>query len=413
MRATRFLLPVLSVLTSLLLAGCGIDSPAQAATDSPHAAAGVSSQNAADQNLAKNSSADSPPSDIHFVRYDILDPRMNGMIAATLAVPQGWKTQSSIDWDMNNGNNPTRGHSRFEAPDHSAWVENFPIEIFSWLSVNTRQQNGARTFGLIHYPNITIEEAMRRFVIGTYRGSKKNLQIVGAKAIPNLAQSMAHQQAKGDSLLVRIRYEENGEAVDEDFYGFLGAQENIPSDSPVGRMWEYHRGLFLVHSMGARHGTLENVYPVLNHIVASAIPNPAWQNARKNVITQIMQNFNRNAANNYAQIAAAGQRSKAISRQNDAMVNAMDANRMASNARSAAAASPSSGGDGFTFDDYVRGTERMNDPSSSTGQSAHSYNDTYHWSDGNGHYQNTSDPSFNPNVGSNQNWTQLSGVGQH
>ena len=55
----------------------------------------------------------------------------------------------------------------------------------------------------------------------------------------------------------------------------------------------------------------------------------------------------------------------------------------------------------------------MNDPSSSTGESAHSYNDTYHWSDGNGHYQNTSDPSFNPNVGSNQNWTQLSGVGQH
>ena len=413
MRAARLFFSIFSVVTSLLLAACGIDSPAQAATDAPHAAAGVSSQNVVDRDQTKNSWGDHAPNDTHFVRYDIVDPRMNGMIAASLAVPQGWKTQSSIDWDMNNGNNPTRGHSRFEAPDHSAWVENFPIEIFSWLSVNTREQLGARSAGLIHYPNITIEEAMRRFVIGTYRGNKKNLQIVGAKAIPNLAQSMAHQQAKGDSLLVRIRYEENGEAVDEDFYGFLGAQENIASDSPVGRMWEYHRGLFLVHSMGARHGTLENVYPLLNHIVASAIPNPAWQETRKHVIAQIMQNFNRNAANNYAQIAAAGRRSMAISRQNDAMVNAMDANRAASNARSAAATSPSSGGDGFTFDDYVRGTERMNDTSSSTGQSAHSYNDTYHWSDGNGHYQNTSDPSFNPNVGSNQNWTQLSGVGQH
>ena len=413
MRPARLFFSIFSVVTSLLLAACGIDSPAQAATDAPHAAAGVSSQNVVDRDQTKNSWGDHAPNDTHFVRYDIVDPRMNGMIAASLAVPQGWKTQSSIDWDMNNGNNPTRGHSRFEAPDHSAWVENFPIEIFSWLSVNTREQLGARSVGLIHYPNITIEEAMRRFVIGTYRGNKKNLQIVGAKAIPNLAQSMAHQQAKGDSLLVRIRYEENGEAVDEDFYGFLGAQENIASDSPVGRMWEYHRGLFLVHSMGARHGTLENVYPLLNHIVASAIPNPAWQETRKHVIAQIMQNFNRNAANNYAQIAAAGRRSMAISRQNDAMVNAMDANRAASNARSAAATSPSSGGDGFTFDDYVRGTERMNDTSSSTGQSAHSYNDTYHWSDGNGHYQNTSDPSFNPNVGSNQNWTQLSGVGQH
>jgi len=412
MRAARLFFSIFSVVTSLLLAACGIDSPAQAATDAPHAAAGVSSQNVVDRDQTKNSWGDHAPNDTHFVRYDIVDPRMNGMIAASLAVPQGWKTQSSIDWDMNNGNNPTRGHSRFEAPDHSAWVENFPIEIFSWLSVNTREQLGARSAGLIHYPNITIEEAMRRFVIGTYRGNKKNLQIVGAKAIPNLAQSMAHQQAKGDSLLVRIRYEENGEAVDEDFYGFLGAQENIASDSPVGRMWEYHRGLFLVHSMGARHGTLENVYPLLNHIVTSAIPNPAWQETRKHVIAQIMQNFNRNAANNYAQIAAAGRRSMAISRQNDALINTMDTNRIAANARSAAK-SRSPGGDGFTFDDYVRGTERMNDPSSSTGQSAHSYNDTYHWSDGNGHYQNTSDPSFNPNVGSNQNWTQLSGVGQH
>lgn len=412
MRPTHLFFPILSAITCLLLAGCGFDSPMQAASDSPHAAVDVSSRNVAERDQATNSPGGDSRADINFVRYDIVDPRMNGMIAVSLAVPQGWKTQSSIEWDMNNGNNPTRGHSRFEAPNHSAWVENFPIEIFSWLSVNTRQQPGTRSFGLIHYPNITIEEAMRRFVIGTYRGNKKNLQIVGAKAIPNLAQSMAHQQVKGESLLVRIRYEENGEVVDEDFYGFLAAQENIPSDSPVGRMWEYHRGLFLVHSMGARRGTLENVYPLLNHIVTSAIPNPAWQDARKNVIVQIMQNFNRNMAGNYAQIAAAGRRSAAISAQSDAWLNNFDANRVASNARSAAA-SPSSSGDGFTFNDYVRGTERMNDPSSSTGESVHSYNDSYHWSDGNGHYQNTSDPSFNPNVGSNQNWTQLHGVGQH
>lgn len=423
----RQLLSLTCLVSSLLLVACGSDNHAAAAPAWAQSAATEPMQPApADdagydesvppRNSANPQAAPNPLGSTKFVRYEAVDPHMNGMPIASVAIPQGWLAQSSVDWDMTNGNNPTRGHSRFEAPDHSAWVENFPVEIFSWLSVNTRQRPGTRSFGAIHYPNVTSDQALR-LMIGQYRGNKRNLQIVGSQVLPNLAQSMLHQNVQGDSLAIRVRYEENGQPVEEDFYGFLAAQENIPSDSPVGRMWEFHRGLWLLHSMGARQGNLDNVYPLVNFIVTSGQSNPAWQDARKQAIAVIGQNFKRHMATTYAQIAAAAQRSRVSAQQSDAWLKSFDAARVAANARSAAQSAGSSGGDGsggdgFTFDDYIRGTERMNDPSSSTGETALSYNNIYHWTDGNGNYQNTNDPSVNPNVGSNQNWILMTRAGK-
>ena len=58
-----------------------------------------------------------------------------------------------------------------------------------------------------------------------------------------------------------------------------------------------------------------------------------------------------------------------------------------------------------SFDQYIRGTERMEDPY--WGTSEHSYNNQYHWTDGYGNHQHSNDPSFDPNTNSNRNWRRM------
>ena len=82
------------------------------------------------------------------------------------------------------------------------------------------------------------------------------------------------------------------------------------------------------------------------------------------------------------------------------MIGAIDAQRVASNQRTA---SMERGNDGF--DQYIRGTERTQDPY--WGTSEHSYANRYHWTDGQGSYQHSNDPTFDPNQGSNQSWQQM------
>ncbi|MEO8459580.1 MAG: hypothetical protein ABI451_03535 [Dokdonella sp.] len=342
---------------------------------------------------------------IRFEPVQVVDKKQGGLVAYTLAVPQGWHTSARIDWDYTSANNPTQGHLRAESPDGSAWIEGYPLEVFEWLGGPQNARIGSRQFGQIYYPQITIDQAMRQFVIKKYRGNKKNLQIVGSRPVANLAQKFFHENVPGDSISMRIRYEENGRQVEEDFYAMLSSKLDIPYDGPQGRTWEYHRTLGIVHSLGAVQGQLAGAYPLLGYIASSLKPNPLWQDLRTRVIGDITREWKRQLAAGYAQIAAAGRVSQMISANNDSMIAGMDSARAASNASYAAQRQSASTQATEDFDGYIRGTEKMNDPY--WGTSDQSYTSTYHWTDGSGNYQHSDDPSFNPNINANNNWTLM------
>lgn len=347
---------------------------------------------------------------MHFEPVEIVDKKQGGLVAANIMVPQGWRTSARIDWDYTSANNPSQGQFRAESPDGSAWVEGFPLEVFEWLGGPQNARIGSRQFGQIYYPKITIDQAMRQFVIQKYRGNKKNLQIIGSRPVANLAQKFFHENVPGDSISMRIRYEENGRQVEEDFYAMLSSKLDIPYDGPQGRTWEYHRTLGIVHSLGAVQGQLASAYPLLGYIASSVKPNPLWQDLRKRVIGDITREWQRQLAAGYAQIAAAGRVSQMISANNDSMIAGMDSARAASNASYAAQRQTASTQASEDFDGYIRGTEKMNDPY--WGTSEQSYTSSYHWTDGQGNYQNTNDPSFNPNINANVNWTLMTPAGK-
>jgi hypothetical protein len=60
---------------------------------------------------------------------------------------------------------------------------------------------------------------------------------------------------------------------------------------------------------------------------------------------------------------------------------------------------------GGRIDQYVRGTEKMEDSSGIVTEQSYMYN--YHWSDGYGNVVHSNDASFDPNAHSNQPWEKL------
>ncbi len=315
-----------------------------------------------------------------FKTYGVVDRTQGGLVVSRSAVPAGWNATSNVQWAYSDASWPVRINARFTAPDGSAWVEWFPAECFYWIEPRQNIAVGARSLGMIYKPGVSIQDAMR-YVLSRYRAQAQNLQILGFRAVPNLASLHGERGVQGESVAVRARYHANGHTIDEE-------------SGPQGTWYEFHRILGYVHSLGAVDGKLDSVHPILGFIASSARPDPVWQQHRQQIQDRINEQFNANLARGYAQIAAAGALSRQISANNDAMIRSMDAQRAATN-RSMDRINDN-------FSQYIRGTERVQDPY--WGTSEQSYTNKYHWTDGQGNYQHSNDAGFNPNVGGTGNW---------
>lgn len=339
---------------------------------------------------------------LQFRVHQIVDQQQGGLVLATITVPTQWHVTSRVQWTYSNVSHPVRAIIRAEAPDHSAWVELFPIEIFYWLEpVKSSEPFGRRSLGMIYAPHIGARQAVEQFVVGPYRGMQQALRIINVRpADPaRLAAAFGQRPVAGEAVALRLNYVINGQPAEEDVYGMVSSGNRIPFTGPQGTWYESHRPLIYAHALGAANGALDSVYPLLTFIVGSLKIDPAWEAHRQQLLRVLQAEFDKNIARGYAQIQAAAQSSRTISANNDAMLGSMQAQRQAQaqrdSARRASAATASSPNDSFS--QYLRGTEHMKDPY--WGESDHPYSERYHWTDGSGNYRSSNDPSFNPNIG--------------
>jgi hypothetical protein len=339
---------------------------------------------------------------MQFTREPVIDKQQGGLVLATVAVPQGWRLTANVVWNYQDVSLPVRAGGRIEAPDGSAWVEYFPNELFYWLEpVKSPVPVGTRSLGMIHKPNIGLQDAIDRFVVKAYRGKQQGLQVIGTRPVSGLAEAFGYPPTPGEAMGVRLRYARGAQTADEDIYAMLGSGNRVPYTGPQGTWYESHRPLVFAHAIGATNGRLDSMYPLLGYIATSLRVDPAWLKHRQHVEQQLAAEFNRLIAKGYAQIQAAAQLSRTISANNDAMLASMQAQRQAQAAADAARRNAASAGGGGSpndgFSDYVRGVERMQDPY--WGESEHSYNQQYHWTDGQGNYRHSNDAMYDPNIG--------------
>ncbi len=340
----------------------------------------------------------SPPARVRFRTETIVDRAHGGVVAVRYVVPQDWRAAGTVTWAYSDVSAPVRLAARAEAPDGSAWLEAYPSELFYWVQpILMPMQPGARNLGMIYQPNVGAVEAMQRFIVLRYRGAMQNLQFIGWRPIPNLAQALGKPAVPGESIAIRIRYQRGSEVVDEEFYGLLSAMNRVPYTGPQGTTYEFHRQLSYVISMGAKAGRLESVFGLLGFIAASFQVDPVWQGLAQQLNQQIQLQFNQYIARGYAQIQAAAQLSRTISANNDAFLAAQreqSATRAASEDRIH-----------DNFIQYLRGTERVVDPGRGTSEQPSQYR--YHWTDAFGSVRHTDDPNYDPNLGSTTAWRKM------
>jgi len=360
--------------------------------------------------------ASAPPlAKVKFTPYLMVDPQLDGMPANRISLPEGWKGLSRLVWSPGAYYMPVHSHMLAEAPDGGSWVEFFGPEMFFWGSrgLDRPPWGCMDRCRAIHHPNITLPEALVRYVIAPNRRYAKNLRILGYRPVQDLPKAFVHLQGfgsmRGNGICMRVSYEVDGTAVDEEFYGFMPPTDAIPAQ-PSGM--EYHSYLYLAHSLGAKAGKLESARPLLGAIATSLEVNQTWQKRFEQIHQAMLQRVAQNLAQGWASIAQAKRMSEQTHASNEAFLQRMEAGRAqsraqenATRARANAGAGTEAGTANDGFSQYIRGTEHMVDQNGNVSDQYTNYN--YHWTDGFGSYVHTNDAGLDPNKYLNGNYQQM------
>ena len=350
---------------------------------------------------AEGNAAAPRPGALAMTRYDVTDPRFGNMRVASMSIPAGWRASSQVRWDFGSANYPLHVSTHVESPDGKMWIDLLPMDAVYWMDrMYQGIPLGQRSYGAVYAPNAGIDTAMQKLVVEAARGKMPGFQITSRKAIDaaRMASAFNLPQLRGEAMTMHVRYQRNGAPAEEDFFSFYTAVQTLSSTGPQGTGHEYHRILALSHSVGAVDGLLPSAYPLLASVASSIRPDEAYQQHIAAVRRHLGQQYEANSQRNYAGIAAAGARSRAISANNDAMIASMDRQRAVQNRADASRRAAAGGGDpNDAFSQMIRGTTKMADPY--WGTSERDSNFSYHWTDGQGNYRASNDASFNPNVG--------------
>ena len=362
---------------------------------------------------AQNAAVTPRAGTLNFVPYEVTDSNYGGMRVATLLIPAGWGASSQVRWDYSSANYPLHVYVHIQSPDAKMWIDILPMDVVYWMDrMGQSTPIGQRAFGAVYAPNLGIEQAMQRLVVQPARGNMPGFQITSKRPVDpaRMAAAFNVPDLRGEAMTMHARYTKNGAPAEEDFFTFYRAAETLSYTGPQGTGHEYHRRLMLSHSVGAIDGLLPSTYSLLATIVGSIRSDEAYQRHVQAVKAHITAQYDAAMKRGYDSIAAAGQLSRNISANNDALLSSMQNQRAAQNradsARRTAAQGGSSGsGDGFS--QYLRGTTRLADPY--WGTSERDSNFSQHWTDGQGNYRASNDASFNPNVGAGggANWQRM------
>jgi hypothetical protein len=349
---------------------------------------------------------------LNFTTYEVPDPNFGGIRVASISIPAGWRTSSQVQWDFTSANYPVRVHVRVQSPDGKMWIDLLPMDAVYWMDFLARPiPFGQRSYGAVYAPNASIEQAMQHLIVLPARGQMPGFQITAKRPVDvaRLGQAFNYQNLRGEAMSMRVRYTLNGAPTEEDFFTFYTAVQTIPYTGPQGTTHEFHRMLLLSHAVGATDGLLASVYPLLGTVAASIRFDENYQRHIQAVQGFIIAQYDAYLQRGYDSIYAAGQLSRSISANNDALLSSMQQQRAAQTradaARRAAAGGGTSPNDAFS--QYIRGTTRMNDPYWGTSERDSNY--SYHWTDGQGNYRASNDAGFNPNIGAGggPNWQRM------
>jgi len=347
--------------------------------------------------------------------HQIFDPSFN-MVAGAYNYPAGWQAQSQVIWNIEHFTQPLSLHSVAASPDGMSTLEFFPTEQFCWLVPNPGFKHPGQPMGdgSTMLPPVSAVDAMVHFELPKLRGKATNLKIVRVMAMPQLGQTLNVPPPAGstqEGVCAQITYDLNGQPVEEEIYALKTAfPGGVSSFGGAGRMTQYNWGFSTVFGFRTTAGQMEAARPQFVAMVQSFRPNPAWQTCRAQFQQKALQHNNFRLQLTKQSIDNANMLSRTVIAGNEDFFRHQAERReyegvsdkMRIDARHDYSSTASGGGFSKTeaVNDILGGQETWSDGSK------HGYANQM-WTDGQGNYQPSNDPNYNPNINSSSNWTQL------
>lgn len=304
--------------------------------------------------------------------------------ALQILIPTGWQTTGGILWRHDLANLATLS-MRVASPDGSEAVEFFPLTPHSWPPPFGFAQ-GNNYLGNILLPPVDPAVYVQQMIVPQFR-KQVNASMIKRQALPEVAQVLAASaQQRGYNLVkaekVRLEYTERGTIIQEDIYCVL-----FYGQYPTGTIWSADR----LYSFKAPKGELDSRAALFQALVASQQINLSWFNKYLQVVGMWQQNV-------MASIQSAGRLSRYIAQTYDE-ISTM--NRQAWENYQATSDRVNQ-----QFSEQIRGVETYQNPFASHPVELPSgYQEV--WANAKGEYVLSDNPTFNPNVGSTQNWQRL------
>jgi DNA-directed RNA polymerase subunit RPC12/RpoP len=331
--------------------------------------------------------------------FAYFDPQ-SGLEAFSILVPQDWQVNGGITWVPERPAAPVSSALQMVNPNGLEAFEAFPILYFTWSNnpmIQMTNPTGSLYFGYEVRQPMPARNAMRQLVLPRYRkfrdlsiideGPANELEQIALRSQVNTGQG---GQYSTDSVRMRLHYTFNQQPAAEEISS-VAEYVRIVIPGLFGHMENVYWTMGYLTSFRAERTHLDNYIDLYRTIFATIKINPA----STAVVQQVSQGLTGNTIHSINQIGA-------LSRQISRNYNEIsDMNLRGWQERSAAYDRISE-----NFSQTIRGVDPYFDPN--TGQNIELPSGyTQAWSTPLGEYLLSDDPKFNPNIGSNQNWTPL------
>ena len=362
-------------------------------------------------------------------QHFIVDHLFGNMPVASFELPSDWRPSSGMQWVFGQVTDPANDFAypvnmwaRAEDANGDAAIERFPemnfyylpqAAMFGWSGLFSSLMGQARhnpLFGAASSPPMSGTDAVVKFLLPWVRAGLPDLRVIGPVDPRDYVAMMPtnpamHPEAVG----LRIEYSAFGRHYEEDIYAIKTQWDVQQFAAATGMMIQTNWQISLSAGLRATKGTLAQRRPELLRILSTVRPNPQWMELYAHVLQQLKQIFDAYIQQGYDQIAAAGMASQQISANNDALLGQFQQQRQSSMAqwdharRTAAQQEERTAAERFS--DHLLDVNWHVD--SQGGRVQHSSEHDVVWRSGSGRIHGTNDASFDPNVGSTENWEKL------
>lgn len=330
----------------------------------------------------KKQNTQAKPDVMKLIRHQVVDRQGTGLVAANYLLPEGWTAQDQLYWEYRDPTVPIRYKALFQSPEKGMQMQTFADVRASWYTGPSGTQG--------YRPPSDIVTGLKDLVKAERKD--KAYRFVDEKILGNNPQSGYQQGSQYSTLsqtgMVKIAYDENGESIEEEFYGQLDVTSaNTPS--AMGAMQSIIWGASNLFAVKAPAGKLNECRKIAQTLKSSMQLTLPFYNKLAQVI-QLLSN------QVYQQIYQAGQISRIISQTNDQMIANIDASyRQTQQVNDRI---------NNQFSDYMRGVDRYNNGTEQI-QLPSGYD--HAWVNDRGEYILTNTAGWDPGTTFNGNWKPL------